>query len=89
VLGGTLGPGPDGEPRWLHGAAGLDPLVLRCVPVADERVAKNRCHWDVTADDVEALVSAGATVLRRPDHEVAWSVLADPQGNEFCAFAPR
>ncbi len=88
LLGGTLGPGPDGEPRWLHGAAGLDPMELRCVPVADERVAKNRCHWDVTAD-VEALVAAGATVLRRPDDEISWTVLADPQGNEFCAFAPR
>jgi hypothetical protein len=89
VLGGTLGPGPDGEPRYLHGAAGLDPLVLQCVPVADERVAKNRCHWDVTTDDVEALVVAGATVLRRPDDEISWTVLADPHGNEFCAFAPR
>jgi predicted enzyme related to lactoylglutathione lyase len=43
-------------------------------------------HWDVTTPDVAAVVAAGATVLRRPDGEVRWTVLADPEGNEFCAF---
>jgi hypothetical protein len=27
-------------------------------------------------------------LLREPDEEVRWWVLADPEGNEFCAFAP-
>jgi hypothetical protein len=31
----------------------------------------------------------GATVLREPDDEIRWWVTADPEGNEFCAFAPR
>ena len=31
----------------------------------------------------------GATVLRGPDDEIRWWVTADPEGNEFCAFAPR
>jgi hypothetical protein len=88
VLGGTLGDGPGSNPRWLHGAAGMPGLVMKFVPVEDERVVKNRCHWDVTTDDVGLLVAAGATVLRPRDDEIGWTVMADPQGNEFCAFAP-
>ena len=87
-LGGELGPGPDGRPRWLHGARGLGELVFKAVPVHDPRAGKNRCHWDVVAEDVEALAAAGATVLRRPGGGISWTVLADPQGNEFCAFDP-
>jgi Glyoxalase-like domain len=86
ILGGEIGPGPDGAPRWLHGAAGLGDITMKFVRVTDERVAKNRWHWDVTTGDVEALVAAGATVLRPRDDEISWTVLADPQGNEFCAF---
>ena len=36
-----------------------------------------------------ALVPAGATVLRAQDDEIGWTVLADPEGNEFCAFVVR
>ena len=32
------------------------------------------------------LLDAGATVLRARDDEIGWTVLADPEGNEFCAF---
>lgn len=51
---------------------------------------KNRVHWDVILVDasVDALVAAGAAVVRPADHEIRWTVLADPEGNEFCAFAP-
>ena len=86
VLGGEIGPGPDGTPRWMHGAVGLDDITMKFVPVPDERVVKNRWHWDVTTTDLEGLVTAGATLVRPPDDEIHWSVLVDPQGNEFCAF---
>jgi len=49
---------------------------------------KNRIHWDVTVPGVAPLVQAGATVLREPDAGIGWYVLADPEGNEFCAFTP-
>ncbi|MGV3759889.1 MAG: VOC family protein [Actinomycetota bacterium] len=89
VFGGHLGPGTsDDRPRWLYEGAGLDGVIFKAVPVDDPRTVKNRCHWDVVTDSVDALVAAGATVLRAPDDEISWTVLADPQGNELCAFPP-
>jgi hypothetical protein len=35
---------------------------------------------------VVPLVRAGAAVLREPGGGIGWYVLADPEGNEFCAF---
>lgn len=87
VTGATVGPGPDGTPRYLHGVAGLAAVVWKFVPVDDPRTVKNRWHWDVLAD-VADLVAAGATVVRERDGEIGWTVLADPDGNEFCAFTP-
>ncbi len=65
---------PDGGQRLLF------------IEVPEAKTVKNRIHLDVTTPDVAALVDAGAVVLREPDDEVAWHVLADPDGNEFCAF---
>jgi glyoxalase superfamily protein len=56
------------------------------VPVPEPKTVKNRIHLDLLTPDVDALVGAGAVVLRRPDDEISWTVLADPDGNEFCAF---
>jgi hypothetical protein len=64
-------------------------LTFDFVPVPEPKTVKNRIHWDVTAADVDALVERGARVLRRPDDEISWTVLADPEGNEFCVFPPR
>ncbi|MGH3724070.1 MAG: VOC family protein [Mycobacterium sp.] len=84
-VGGTLTPGPNGELRWLRDAAGWGDLIWKFVSVADERVVKNRWHWDVRADAAE-LVHDGAHALRGPDTDIRWTVLTDPDGNEFCAF---
>ena len=32
--------------------------------------------------------AAGARVLREPGGDIHWTVMADPEGNEFCVFAP-
>jgi hypothetical protein len=32
------------------------------------------------------LLDAGASLLRQPDGDIEWYVLADPEDNEFCAF---
>ena len=58
----------------------------RVVGVEDEKTVKNRWHWDVVSEDVEELVRRGATLLRGPDDDIDWHVLADPAGNEFCVF---
>lgn len=55
-------------------------------PVPEPKTVKHRVHLDVSTDDVGTLVALGATVLREPDDEIAWTVMADPEGGEFCAF---
>jgi catechol 2,3-dioxygenase-like lactoylglutathione lyase family enzyme len=59
---------------------------LDFIPVPEPKTVKNRIHLDVTTADVDSLVAAGATVLRAQDDEIGWTVMADPDGNEFCAF---
>jgi catechol 2,3-dioxygenase-like lactoylglutathione lyase family enzyme len=55
-------------------------------PVPEPKTVKNRLHFDVTTPDVQLLLDAGAQLLRAPDEVISWTVLADPDGNEFCAF---
>ena len=59
---------------------------LDFAPVPEPKTVKNRIHLDVTTGSVDDLVAAGATVLRAKDDEIGWTVMADPDGNEFCAF---
>jgi catechol 2,3-dioxygenase-like lactoylglutathione lyase family enzyme len=68
----------------LRDPDGVDPrLFLQQVP--EPKTGKNRSHMDVEVPDepaaVERLVRLGARILWREDH---WTVLADPEGNEFC-----
>jgi hypothetical protein len=88
VLHAEIVPAPDGVQTWLAGVSGLPFEVWKFMPVPEPKTVKNRLHWDVVCPDVAALVARGATLLRAPDDEISWHVLADPEGNEFCAFAP-
>lgn len=75
---------------WVEDIPGAPFEALVFVPVPEPKTVKNRIHIDLYADHpdgVDALVAAGATVLRAQDDEIRWTVLADPIGNEFCAFA--
>jgi hypothetical protein len=74
---------------WLEDVPGFPYPYWVFGPVPEPKTVKNRVHWDVNLRDasVPDLVAAGATVLRPPDAEIRWTVLADPEGNEFCAFA--
>ena len=47
-----------------------------------------RADGDLRAE-VDRLVSLGATRIDIGQGEVAWVVLADPDGNEFCVLPPR
>jgi catechol 2,3-dioxygenase-like lactoylglutathione lyase family enzyme len=71
----------------LHDPDGLDPvLFLQQVP-EPKPGGKNRAHIDIEVPDeqaaVERMTALGARVLWR-DPGDPWTVLADPDGNEFC-----
>ncbi|HKE69096.1 MAG TPA: VOC family protein [Nocardioidaceae bacterium] len=78
------------EAGWstVDQVAGMPIQTMDFVPVPEPKTVKNRVHWDVTGE-VEPLVDAGATVLQASGDGIGWSVLADPEGNEFCVFRPR
>jgi predicted enzyme related to lactoylglutathione lyase len=67
------------------------PLILQ--GVLEARVAKNRMHLDVIADDIEAesarLEALGARRVLDPieEHGHRWIPMTDPEGNEFCVCA--
>ena len=70
------------------------PLVF--VPVAEPKAGKNRVHLDLAtksrrhqAAEVERLLALGATPAGIGQRDVPWTVLADPEGNEFCVLDPR
>jgi predicted enzyme related to lactoylglutathione lyase len=59
------------------------------IRVAEGKTAKNRLHLDLSADDREVevarLISLGATqVAEKDEWDVQWTVMNDPEGNEFC-----
>ena len=58
---------------------------------ADERVVKNRIHFDFVPEDqraeVDRLVAMGARHVDIGQGTQSWVVLADPEGNEFCILA--
>ncbi len=67
------------------------------VPVPEGKTVKNRLHIDLaphTSQDrdaeVERLLAMGATrVDVGQSAEETWTVLADPEGNEFCVLSSR
>jgi hypothetical protein len=71
---------------WCADPAGQGPLIW-INPVPEPKSVKNRMHLDVVGDKAE-LLSLGATMVRARDEEIEWDILADPEGNEFCVFAP-
>ena len=66
------------------------------MPVTDDKIVKNRVHLDITTaaedrdQEIERLLALGA---RRADigqtGAESWTVLADPEGNEFCVIRPK
>lgn len=63
--------------------------------VSEPKVGKNRLHIDINMPDeaeMDRLLALGAHVLhevRSEDGKLWWTVMADPEGNEFCAFPPK
>jgi catechol 2,3-dioxygenase-like lactoylglutathione lyase family enzyme len=64
-------------------------VLLGLQRVPEPKSGKNRAHVDLHATDraaeVRRLVDLGASVVDEHKHPgFAWTVLADPAGNEFC-----
>ncbi len=90
VIGGELTHASDEGYSHLDDIPGSPLESLDFVPVPEPKTVKNRIHWDVLLEPgvtVDDLVAAGATLLRAQDDEIRWTVMADPEGNEFCVFA--
>ncbi len=73
---------PDDDPTWMF------------VKVPEPKTAKNRLHLDVMTPDPDAeiarLVDCGATrVADMEEYGYEWTVMADPEGNEFCVARAR
>jgi catechol 2,3-dioxygenase-like lactoylglutathione lyase family enzyme len=71
---------------YVEGVPGAPFTWLVFVPVPEPKSVKNRIHLDLTTPDLQLLLDAGATLLRPQDDEIRWNVVADPDGNELCAF---
>ncbi|QDO89844.1 VOC family protein [Ornithinimicrobium ciconiae] len=78
---------------WMRRGQGL---VFGVVPEGKE--VKNRLHLDlaphVSQDrdvEIHRLLEMGATEVDvgQDPQEVTWTVLADPEGNEFCVLSTR
>lgn len=76
-----------------------DPVALGIdvIPVPERRTTpKNRVHLDLATTSpahqrelVARLKVLGATPAQVGQGDVPWTVLADPEGNEFCVLEPR
>ncbi|MCX5369474.1 VOC family protein [Streptomyces sp. NBC_00103] len=84
------------EREVVIGADQTAPVGICFMPVSDRKAVKNRLHLDLTAPaeereaEIERLLALGA---RRADvgqsGDESWTVLADPEGNEFCVVRPK
>jgi len=66
------------------------------VPVPETKQLKNRLHLDLAphlSDDrdaeIQRLLDLGATKVDVGQGDAGWTVLADPEGNEFCVLSAR
>lgn len=90
VWGGRHGVDHEQDFSWVEGVPGVPFAGFAFQSVPEPKAVKNRVHWDVVLEPdvaVADLVAVGASVLREPDDDISWTVMADPEGNEFCVFA--
>lgn len=86
---------PPEEEGWVFVAdpAGEGPS-LYFAPVPERKVVKNRLHLDLVSDlpmaeQVARLQGLGAAFVVERGHETwRWTIMEDPEGNEFCVAEP-
>jgi predicted enzyme related to lactoylglutathione lyase len=79
------------EEAWIADPSGRGwPLLFLVVP--EGKSVKNRVHLDLRPprsmdEEVQRLEAAGARVQRRVEEGGSfWTVMQDPEGNEFCVL---
>lgn len=74
------------EVLGAEAVAGAGGVALRFVDAPEPKRGKNRVHLDLKSgpEQLDRLLEAGAVRADIGQGEVAWEVLADPEGNEFC-----
>ncbi len=72
------------------------PVGMCFMPVTDPKTVKNRMHLDLTTSaadrdqEIDRLVALGARRVNVGQTGTeSWTVLADPEGNEFCVVRPK
>ena len=89
LLGGRVEVDADDD-VMLYLAGGLN-LIFMAVP--DAKQGKNRLHLDLRASAYEQAVrqavALGAVLAPDVYEGDRWTVLRDPEGNEFCILRPR
>jgi predicted enzyme related to lactoylglutathione lyase len=79
----------DAKPHFALLAPDEHGIQMLFLKVPEGKAAKNRMHLDFGVPDREAeiarLVGLGATRHdTRNEYNVEWTVMTDPEGNEFC-----
>ena len=54
--------------------------------VAEARSVKHRVHLDIYARSLAELEASGSVVVEPQREGWGWTVMADPEGGEYCAF---
>ena len=83
ALGRTWHPKDDGD-GWLAGPTQRHTIWVSKVP--EPKTVKHRVHLDIYTRDLGDLEALGATVVEPRRGNRRWTVMADPEGGEFCAF---
>lgn len=84
VLGLAIEHQADGDGA-LRGDRPEQTIWVNAVP--ESKIVKHRVHLDLTAASIDPVVELGATVLLpASDSGFPWTVMADPEGGEFCVF---
>jgi Glyoxalase-like domain len=87
VGGGRAASAGPGHPADVIGAPEQQSISVCLAP--ETKTVKNRVHLDVYARSTDDLVALGAEVLLPADESgFRWTVMRDPEGNEFCVFPP-
>jgi predicted enzyme related to lactoylglutathione lyase len=84
------------EHEIVIGADDNAPVGICFMPVTDSKTVKNRVHLDITTGasdrdaEIERLLGLGAHPVEIGQTGAeSWTVLADPEGNEFCVVRPK